>query len=90
MPSCPYLKRRKDMKELTINDLWKLCVSERKKGNGGKKILISNDDEGNGFHGLFYGFTPTVTADTNLNYFEESCAICPVNSNEVEDYIILG
>lgn len=78
------------MKELTINELWKLCVSERKKGNGGKRILISNDDEGNGFHGLFYGFTPTTKPGQSTNYFEESCAICPVNSNEVEDYIILG
>lgn len=47
----------KDYPALTINELRKCCDLEIEKGNGNKKILISNDDEGNGYHGLFYGFS---------------------------------
>ena len=47
------------MEILTINDLANLVNAEIKKGNGAKKIMLSNDDEGNGYHGLYYAFTPT-------------------------------
>lgn len=43
----------------TIEQLAKMCESEIKNGNGKKRILLSNDDEGNGYHELFYAFTPT-------------------------------
>lgn len=42
---------------LTVNDLFELCKEQIKKGNGNKHIIISNDDEGNGYHTLFYSFT---------------------------------
>lgn len=42
---------------MTIKELLKECQSEIKNGNGDKEILISNDDEGNGYHTLYYGFT---------------------------------
>lgn len=41
---------------ITINQLKLLCDEQIKKGNGNKKILISDDEEGNGYHGLFYSF----------------------------------
>lgn len=43
--------------QLTIKKLYELCVVEIQRGNANKKIAISDDNEGNGFHGLFYGFT---------------------------------
>lgn len=46
------------MKALTIKDLYKECSKEIKKGNGDKVIMISQDDEGNGYHYLWYAFTP--------------------------------
>lgn len=42
--------------QMTINKLFKLCKEQIAKGNGNKFIVISDDNEGNGFHGLFYGF----------------------------------
>lgn len=45
------------MKQLTVKDLLKLCVAVVKSGNGDKNIVISDDNEGNGYHGLFCGFT---------------------------------
>lgn len=42
---------------LTVKELAALCMEQIKKGNGDKHIIISDDDEGNGYHTLFYSFT---------------------------------
>ena len=42
---------------ITVNVLEAYCKAQIQKGNGHKHILISDDDEGNGFHTLFYGFS---------------------------------
>lgn len=42
---------------LTVEELFAECLVQIKKGNGRKEIQISRDDEGNGFHSLFFGFT---------------------------------
>jgi len=44
-------------KPLTVKDLLKICEQETAKGNGNKVIMISDDDEGNGYHYLWYAFT---------------------------------
>ena len=46
------------MKAITIDQLWKACVEERKKGNGNKTILVAGDEEGNSFHPMRYLLTP--------------------------------
>lgn len=43
-------------KGITVKELAILAYKEVEKGNGDKHVLISDDDEGNGFHTLFYGF----------------------------------
>lgn len=49
---------------MNVEELMLLCAEEVKKGNGKKEILISDDDEGNGFHKLFYAFeSDKVTRD---------------------------
>ena len=75
------------MEMLTINDLAKFVNEDIKKGNGAKEITISNDDEGNGYHGLYFDFTPTVkifsgSYPPSLPY--------GVKSEELKDYIVLG
>jgi len=45
------------MKPLTINDLYEECKKQIKKGNKDKVIMLSDDDEGNGFHYCWYAFT---------------------------------
>ena len=47
---------------VTVNELMKACQAEIAKGNGDKLIYISRDDEGNGWHQLWYDFTE-VTPD---------------------------
>jgi hypothetical protein len=82
----------KEVKEITIDELFAYCRQERIKGNGNKKILISSDDEGNEYHVLYYGFTPTKAEGEKLNFFEVAMTNYPMGVNEknVEDYIILG
>lgn len=55
-------------KPLTVKELAKLCQEEIKRGNGDCSIMISNDDEGNGYHYLWYSFT--TPAELN-NGFED-------------------
>lgn len=43
---------------MTIKELKKFCLEEIRNGNGNKKVLLSDDEEGNGFHECVYAFTP--------------------------------
>lgn len=70
------------MDQLTVNELLDLCKKEIKNGNGNKRIVISDDTEGNGYHGLFYGFTK------NVNDFADE--IYDSVSSSSDDTIILG
>lgn len=42
---------------LTVKDLLLLCQEEIKKGHGDCSIMLSDDDEGNGYHYCWYAFT---------------------------------
>lgn len=44
-------------KPLTIKELAKVCQDEIKRGNGDNVIMLSDDDEGNGYHYCWYSFT---------------------------------
>ena len=71
--------------QITVSQLLKLCQEQVKKGNGDRMICLSDDNEGNGYHGMFYGFTE-VNQDEKEDY--------PIyDSTEEEDMskiIILG
>ena len=47
-------------KPLTVKQLYQECRKEINNGNGDKVIMISDDDEGNGYHYLWYAFTNEV------------------------------
>lgn len=68
---------------ITVKELLLLCSKEVKKGNGDKHILISDDDEGNGFHTLFYGF------DDSKDGTEYAIAMEHDNHN-ADEVIVLG
>lgn len=69
-------------KPITVEQLKEYCEKEIKKGNGKKAIMISDDEEGNGYHYLWYSFTE---ADELLDDYmiDEKIA-------KKEDTIILG
>lgn len=69
----------------TVKDLRKFCDMQIKKGNGDKYVLISNDDEGNGYHTLFYGFT-----DNSVNGFEDMLELEHDGTHTKDNCVILG
>lgn len=56
------------MKPLTVKQLKDLCMKEIQKGNGNKVIMISRDDEGNGFHYLWYSFQTVEELEKPFEY----------------------
>jgi len=48
---------------VTVKELLELCKEQVAKGNGDKIILLSNDDEGNGYHEMIYHFTEDVAGN---------------------------
>ena len=69
-------------KQMTVNDLFELCKEAIRKGHGNKNIVLSDDNEGNGYHGMFYGFTEVTEG------FEDE--IYDSVTNSARDTIILG
>ena len=45
---------------ITVKELLKACQEQVDKGNGDKGILLSRDDEGNGYHSCWYLFSEDV------------------------------
>lgn len=73
-------------KPLTVKELLKLCQEEIKKGNGDCSIMVSDDDEGNGYHYLWFAFTEVKDLEESyelINSLDED--IAPMNKT-----IILG
>ena len=71
---------------ITVNMLLQFCKDQVQSGNGDKKILLSDDDEGNGFHCMFYAFTGVDEAIGNYDY------LLPfgVDEKNKNNFIILG
>ena len=68
---------------LTVEQLYHECARVIKEGHGKKHILISTDDEGNGFHTLFYGIQ---TSQDEINSTYEYCLI---DSSEKPEHVVL-
>ena len=82
------------MKPLTIKQLKEECEKQIKKGNGDKVIMISQDDEGNGYHYLWYAFTTMKEIEEPVKIGNEIYQ-CPFEFADErvakkEDTIILG
>lgn len=71
------------MEQLTVKDLYLMCKQVVEQGYGDRKIVISDDNEGNGFHGLFYGL---CTSDIE-QYVDEIYDSTTTDPNEI---VILG
>lgn len=80
------------MGAFTVKQLKAFCDKEIKKGNGDKKILLSNDDEGNGYHQLIFSFTPIEKfLDPSGNAWVEGYIRDSIDRGEdINDYVVLG
>jgi len=78
--------------QMTVKQLLKLCQEEVKKGNGDKFIVVADDNEGNGYHGMFYGFTDAIEVKEGLKVFGSSLEDEIYDScyTKPEEIIILG
>ena len=70
------------MKPITVKELYKLCEEEITKGNGNKVIMLSQDDEGNGYHYLWYSFCEAKDVITENEISKDIASL--------DDTIILG
>jgi len=68
--------------DITVERIFMACAHEMAKGNKDKKILISDDNEGNGFHELCYLFSPVD------KYIKEIAS--DFNGDIDKDFVVLG
>ena len=73
-------------KPITIKQLLELCKKEIVKGNGNKFIMISDDDEGNGYHYLWYAFCE----GEEMRDVDSFDMCVDENVAKIEDTMILG
>ena len=73
------------MDVITVKQLYKECKKQIDAGNGNKVIMISDDDEGNGYHYLWYSFSNDVKELT-----EYTCTRVDEDIATEENTIILG
>lgn len=69
------------MEQITVKALMGFCKDQIAIGNGDKMIVVADDNEGNGCHGLFYQFTE---ADNFVD------AIYDSQSTDPDKIIVLG
>jgi hypothetical protein len=74
------------MQALTVDELYKALGQARKDGFGKKKILLSNDDEGNGYHECFFSVA-TNTEEFGLSYNDLPYGVEP---EDLDNYVIIG
>lgn len=72
--------------QVTVKHLFLLCQQQLAKGNGDKLIVVADDNEGNGYHGMFHGFTEIT--DDNFEDFVDD--IYDSQSDNAKEIIILG
>lgn len=70
-------------KGMTVNELKMFCEIAVRNGYGDKVVLISTDDEGNGYHTLWYEFMTDIAAINN-------CAYLFHDNNNPNDVVLLG
>lgn len=71
-------------KPMTVSQLKRFCDEQIKKGNGNCSIMLSNDDEGNGFHYCWYEFSEMDDTSEYIKEFIDE-EIAPINKT-----ILLG
>ena len=76
----------------TVEQLYAELGKLVKKGMGGKKILLSNDDEGNGYHEMFYGITDKKKNLQEIfgGAYPARLPHCVSKEEVVSDYVIIG
>lgn len=74
---------------LTVAQLMRVWQQAIRDGYGNKHILISDDDEGNGYHELFYGISTIKEEEINAL---ANMGMIPygMTKEELKNYVTLG
>ena len=74
-------------KQIQVKDLYEACKKQVDKGNGDKYIVVANDNEGNGYHGMFFQFTEISQMQ---RVFDDPFMLHDSKTNDLNKIIILG
>ncbi len=74
------------MKQIKLKDLYQACKEQMEAGNGEKSLVVSDDNEGNGYHGMFF----TLTVITPKNTDDYSGLIGDNAEPNIHNIIIVG
>ena len=79
-------------KEITINELYDALRIQKAMGNGKKKILLAEDDEGNGYRPMYFTVTPMerFVGEDGENYLDYSNLHGISSKDALENYIVIG
>ena len=70
---------------ITVESLYYSLAAQIAKGNGKKKIMVMDDDEGNGMHPIYFAVTPLD--DCDLDYIN----VWGVDKEDVKkNYVLIG
>lgn len=50
---------------MKLKDLYQACKEQIEAGNGEKSLVVAADNEGNGYHGMFYTLTVITTENAD-------------------------
>ena len=73
------------MGQIKLKDLYQSCKEQMEAGNGEKSLILSDDNEGNGYHGMF--FTLTVITPENVDGF---VGLIGDNADNIHNIIVVG
>lgn len=78
------------METLTVACLMRICQQAIRDGYGNHKILVSNDDEANGYHELCHGIIGIDDKDVEI--FHDFNVSLPdgLTDEELKNYVTLG
>ena len=69
-------------KQIKLKDLYAACKKQMEMGNGEKVLVVSDDNEGNGFHGMF--FTVSTIRKKDRRYYESIIRdSCETNADNI-------
>ena len=80
------------MKQLTVYELYNCLARAIKEGYGDKKVIVADDNEGNSYHGMYYGLT--YKEDEVANCLDEEILGATVYDLEedtnIDELVIIG
>ena len=56
------------MEQIKLKDLYQACKEQMEAGNGERSLVLSDDNEGNGYHGMFFTLT-VITPENKKDFF---------------------